>query len=168
MFDNQTFQQSKLVGSDGNLNKTRYKGQTAESIKADYSEEEPCLILLAWNLCSEDIMLKERPVPLIDITLIMPEFTVVYAGPKDKKLPAAYLRDSAWVEALKPVVKCVGMVPMDEVMIKKYNHLALILESRLDYHVAERVDPTRHNHWTLRFTRDSLLLCLRQCALLVI
>ena len=98
----------------------------------------------------------------------MPEYTVVYAGPQNKKLPAAYLRDSAWVEALQLVVKVVGVVPMDDTMITKANHLALILESRLDYHVAERVDPTRHNHWTLRFTRDSLLLCLRQCALLVI
>mmetsp|Transcript_9859 Transcript_9859/g.17267 ORF Transcript_9859/g.17267 Transcript_9859/m.17267 type:complete len:268 (+) Transcript_9859:1034-1837(+) len=41
-------------------------------------------------------------------------------------------------------------------LIDNANKLALALTTRLDFHVAEKVDPTRHNHWTLRFTKDNL------------
>ena len=46
-FNGPSFQQAKLVGADGKLNKTRYRCQTAESIEAECHTEHLFLIWLA-------------------------------------------------------------------------------------------------------------------------
>ena len=46
LFDGKTFQTAQIVGTDGKLNKTRYRCQTAEDIEQDCSKSEPCLVWL--------------------------------------------------------------------------------------------------------------------------
>ena len=145
-FDGQTFQQSKVVRSDGKLNKTRYKGQTAVSIQEDCSDAVPCLVWLAWKLRSNDIKLKARPVPVLDARMPMPDFTVVYAGPVSAKLPREYLQNTAWVNAFKSVVKGVNVIDINEELTKKADNPALLLVPRLAYHISNRVDQTRRNN----------------------
>ena len=89
-FNGKTFQKSQLAGSDGKLNKTCYKDQTAESIETDCSEENACLVWHAWNLRSSALVLKEKPMPVLSTSLPTPEFSVVYAGPEKTKLPSEY------------------------------------------------------------------------------
>ena len=155
-FDDATFHQSRLVGSDGKLNKTRYKSQTAESIEKDCSDKEPCLVWMAWNIRSHVLVLEPRSIPVMNIRVSMPEFTVVYAGRESRRMASDYLRSGTWVTALGAVVKGVHAVPITDSILAKADNLVLALEPRLDYHIAERVHRTRHNHWTLRFTRDNL------------
>ena len=155
-FDAKTFSKGRLAGADGKLNNLRYKGQTAESIASDCSPEEPCLVWLVWSLRSQPIVLKSRPPPTFNIRKSMPEFTVVYAGPESTKLPSEYLSSTAWISVLDLVFKGVKSIPVCDILKEKADNLALAMEPRLDYHIAERVDRTRHNYWTLRFTRDNL------------
>jgi hypothetical protein len=73
MFNGKTYHESKLVGADGKLNKTRYKSQTASSIESNCSDEdELCLVWLAWKLQSSAIVLQELPNPK---PKQMPEFS---------------------------------------------------------------------------------------------
>jgi hypothetical protein len=155
-FDTKTFQESKLVGTDGKLKKTWYSKQTAESIANDCSNKEPCLVWIAWKLRSDEIMLKERPIPLLTTSLPTPEFNVVYARLEPSKLPSQYLNDSLWVKTLKSIVKGVDAVLIDKELAATAYKLALLMKPRLDQHVADRVDESKHNHWTLRFTRDNI------------
>lgn len=97
----------------------------------------------------------------------MPSFEVVYAGStSDAKTPSHYLMNQSWIDALKEVVKGVGdTVPIDEALIKKANSLADSMVQRLAFHIDDRVDETKQDHWTLRFTRDNIapiaaMLCL--------
>ena len=155
-FNDKTFQEKKLTCEDGKLNKTRFKGQTIESIESDCSNKEPCLVWLAWRIRSDPLLLKKLPMPEFKDSFPTPKFTVVYAGPEERKLPSDYLRNDAWVAALKSVVKGIDTVPIDDEMMAKADQLALALEPRLDCHIADRVDACRQNHWTLQFTRDNI------------
>jgi hypothetical protein len=84
----------------------------------------------------------------------MPEFHVVYAGPETAKSPPEYLLNPMWMNALDSVVKGVNTIAMSDDMMVQADNLALAMEQR--YHIAERVDLSRHHHWTLHFTRDNL------------
>ena len=97
-FDGPTFQKSKLAGPDGKLNKTRYKQQTAESIKSDCNDATPCLVWVAWSLWAHDLVLKDRPMPELIRSLPTLEYTVVHSGPKMSKLPSEYLSNIKWVD----------------------------------------------------------------------
>ncbi|KAL7536826.1 LOW QUALITY PROTEIN: hypothetical protein ACHAXR_007426 [Thalassiosira sp. AJA248-18] len=155
-FDNKTFLKAELSGTDGKLNKTRYKTQTAESIEKDCSETEPCLVWLAWKLRSEPIILKERQPPVLNSSLPTPKFTVIYYRPDSVGLPSDFLRNPQWVDSVKSVIRGVDAVLITEEMMLKANKLALALEPRLTLHISDRVDPSRQNHWTLRFTHDNI------------
>mmetsp|Transcript_44512 Transcript_44512/g.93388 ORF Transcript_44512/g.93388 Transcript_44512/m.93388 type:complete len:511 (-) Transcript_44512:806-2338(-) len=111
-FEGQTFQRAKLAGSDGKLNKTRYKGQSASSIEESCSIEEPCLVWLAWKLRTNDVVLKKRISAPVSISLQEPDFIVSYAGPERMKTPSDFLRDQSWVDGWKAMVKGVGSVTM--------------------------------------------------------
>ena len=156
-FNGKTFHKSKLAGTDGKLNKLRYSKQTAESVENDCSDEEPCLVWLAWKHRADPVILEERPVPVMNTSIQAPEFTVTSATREDTKLPSDYLNDEQWVGVLKSVVKGVEAVPIDEALLSKADALALALDQRLDLHIAsDRVDDSRRNHWTMRFTRDNI------------
>jgi ribosomal protein L15 len=157
-FSGKTFHRSKLAGVNGKLNKTRYKGQTAESIASNCSEEEPCLVWLAWKLRSTPLALKERPMPVLNTNLPTPTFSVVYSRPTVAKLASQYLQNVKWVDSLKLTVKGVGSVAIDDDMMKNADALASALDLRIHLHIAdpERVDSSRQNHWTLSFTRDNI------------
>ena len=154
-FDGHIFQKSKLAGSDGKLNKTLHKKQTAEEIERNCSDTSPCLVWLAWNLRTKDILLKAPPMPTIDTRVTLPEFTVMYAGQKKAKNASDYLCDQAWVDMLSSVVRGVSCVPISEELKENADYLTSTFEPRLGSHISKRVDPSRHNHWTLRFTRDN-------------
>jgi len=155
-FVGKTFEKSKLVGADGKLNKTRYKTQTAESIEKDCSEEEPCLVWHAWRLRSQALVLKPREEPDLNTSFQAPKFSVVYARPAVAKKPSEYLKSQPWVDSLKSVVKGVGAVAITNELMDNADSLALALEPRLDLHIDDRVDLSRQDHFTLRFTRDNL------------
>jgi len=164
-FNGKTFHKSKLAGTDGKLNKTWCKHQTAESIENDCSEEKSCLVWLAWKLRSAPIVLKEITVPALDASLSTPSFTIIYAGPERTILPSEYLMRTSWVGRIKLAVKGVNLLHVDENLMKKADQLAKLFCTRLEEHISERVDVRRQNHWTLRFTRDNIpamaaLMCL--------
>ena len=154
-FDGHTFQKSKLTGSDGKLNKTLHKKQSAEEIERNCSNERPCLVWLAWSLRSKELVLKAPPMPTVDTRVMVPEFKVMYASKKKVKKASEYLGDQSWVDMLGVVVKGVSCVPISDELKEKADYLALAFEPRLGYHVSKRVDQSRHNHWTLRFTQDN-------------
>jgi len=155
-FDGQTFQTSNLAGSSGKLNKVRFKGQTAEMIENDCSDDEPCLVWIAWKLRAKELVLKQRAQVAIDLRVPTPEFTVVCASRPAIKTPSEYLRNSSWVQSLSLFIRGVDFVTIDDELIKNADKLALSLAPRLEYHIAERVDCSRQKHWTLQFTRDNL------------
>ena len=90
-FNDKTFHESKLVGPSGKLNKTKFRGQSAESIERDTTEDDPCLVWLAWKLRAEPIVLEERPEPVMNTSLQTPEFSVVYVRPESVTPASAYL-----------------------------------------------------------------------------
>ena len=65
-------------------------------------------------------------------------------------------RDTRWTESLKSVVKGVAVFSITEAMMSNADNLALALKPRLNFHIDDRVDPIKQNHWTLRFTRDNI------------
>ena len=72
-----------------------------------------------------------------------------YIGPEVSKRTLDYLRDTAWVAGWKAVVKGVNISPINDILMKKADNIALALEPRLDFHVAERVDRTKHSRWKM-------------------
>ena len=115
MFDGKTFQKAKLVGSDGKLNKIRYKTQTAESIENDCSSSESCMVYLAWKLRSTALVLKRQEIPVLDTTLMTPTFSIVHACPESVVKASEYLSNAAWIESFAAVVKGVSpIVPTEE------------------------------------------------------
>ena len=93
--------------------------------------------------------------PTIDTRVTLPEFTVMYAGQKKAKNASDYLCDQAWVDMLSSVVRGVSCVPISEELKENADYLTSTFEPRLGSHISKCVDPSRHNHWTLRFTRDN-------------
>ena len=50
-FTGNKFMASQLSGTSGKLNKVVYKGQTAQDIEANCSDDNRCLVYWAWKLC---------------------------------------------------------------------------------------------------------------------
>ena len=101
-------------------------------------------------------MLEIPPEPIL-IAPTVPEFNIVYACPAPTKPPSEFLKDIVWVENWKRIVKGVGSIPITDELMGKADSLAVSMAARLDLHIAgDRVDSSRHNHWTLQFTRDNL------------
>ena len=98
-----TFQKAYISGPDGKLNKTCYKIQTAEDIERDCSKSEPCLVWHVWFLRGEDLVLQEQEEPVLDTTMIVPNFSVVYACPEEAKKASEYLSGVALVWSFKAV-----------------------------------------------------------------
>ena len=86
----------------------------------------------------------------------MPEFTVQYAHRVAEKCPSQCLLSNVWVDTLKATAKGVGFGNVDESMIDKAKWLVLAMRERLELHVVNRVDHSRHHHYTLDFIRDNL------------
>lgn len=154
-FTTETFQTSTLTGNIGKLNKTLFKHQTAQSIEESCSDESPCLVWLAWKLRSEPIVLQIPPEPIL-IAPTVPAFNVVYAGPQLSKRASEYLSNTTWVEVWKRIVKGVSSIAITDEMMNTADKLAESMAARLAIHIDDRVDSSRHNHWTLQFTRDNL------------
>lgn len=100
--------------------------------------------------------LKAWTMSVLNASVPMSEFTVVYAGLLATKHLSNYLCIPVWVEASKLTVKGVNQVPITKQMMANTDNLALALGPRLDYHVAEQVGRSRRNHWTLCFTHDDI------------
>ena len=130
-FDGHIFQKSKLIGSDGKFNKTRYLKQTAELIKKDCNNEEPCLVWLAWNLRSKDIVLKAPAMPTLDTCVLLSEFDVMYACPKNGKRASDYLCSQVWVDMLGSAVNGVSDVHITRKMIDKAGYIIVRTSRRV-------------------------------------
>jgi hypothetical protein len=156
MFDSKTSQKTKIAGADRKLNKTRYKSQTAESVETDCLEEEPCIVGWTWKLPCKILVLKAKDLPVLNTSLPTPNFSIVYSRPVTARKPSDYLKDNNWVDALELVLKGVNAVPIKEELMDNANNLALALDPRLNFHIGDRVDETKHDHWTLQFTRDNI------------
>lgn len=155
-FVTKTFQESKLVASGKKFNKTLYRGQTAELIAEECSQEEPCLVWYAWSVRTEEIILKRPSLPELDTSIPTPTFEVTSSVLVNQRQPSEYLKDDEWVKALKATVKGVPFVDVNEQHVHESDILVQALEQRLDLHIAERVHVSKHHHWTVHFTRDNL------------
>ena len=60
------------------LNTTCYRTQTEEDIERDCSKSEPCLVWYAWFLRGKDLVLLEQEEPILNTSMIVPNFSVVY------------------------------------------------------------------------------------------
>jgi hypothetical protein len=166
-FKGKQFQKTKLTPPGKKLNKTVYRGQTADDIAQDCSDENPCLVWLVWRLRTHTIVLEMPALPVLNTSLQMPEFTIAYAGRMSGKCPSEYLLSNAWVATLKSTVKGVSFRAFETSMIDEAKLLVLAMLQRLDLHIADpdRVDIRRHHHYTLDFVRDNVpamaaILCL--------
>ena len=90
-FVTKTFQESKLAVNGKKLNKTLYKGQSAEMMKEECSMEEPCLVWYAWTIRKEEIVLKCPSLPELDTNLPTPTFEVTRSILINKRRPSEYL-----------------------------------------------------------------------------
>ena len=156
MFIGKTFQKSQIAGPDGKLNKTCYRTQTAEDIERDCSKSEPCLVWYAWFLRGKDLVLLEQEEPILNTSMIVPNFSVVYACPEEAKKASEYLSDVAWVQAFKGTVKGVSTVSINDDLKATADSLAACMLTRLTLHVADRVDASQREHFTIGFTRDNI------------
>ena len=76
---------AQIARSDGKLDKTCYKTQTAEDIERICSAFEPCLVWYVWFLCGEDLVLQEQEESVLDTTTTVPNFRMIYASPEEAK-----------------------------------------------------------------------------------
>ena len=156
MFEGKSFQKTQIAGTDGKLNKTRYRAQTATDIEQDCSKAEPCLVWYAWILRDKDLVLQHQDMPVLDTTFATPTFEIVYARPTASKKASEYLSNDRWIESFSSLVKGVSIGNVSDELRRNADLLASAMEPRLDLHIAERVHVTRRNHVTLTFTRDNL------------
>ena len=160
-FTGPKFQLKKLVGIEGKCNKTVFNGQTAEEIEAQCSESNPCLVWWAWTICRDEappvLILPDEPA--LRVSVPNQTFDVVYAGLKsslDRKRPSEYLKDEAWVSTFRSSVKGFTGVMIDGAMLEQADKLLDIFEARMRNHVANKVDTSKYDHFTLSFIRDNL------------
>ena len=155
-FPGKQFQKSKLIRPGQTLNKTLKGITTASAIEEHSSEENPCLVWLAWKLRTSKLVMKPPIKPAAPTAgLKTPEFTVLSTGPINKKCPSNYLNNSAWVDSFQSVVKGVEFLPVNADMIANSELLIKALRQRLEFHISGRVDKRRWHHWTLDFVRDN-------------
>ena len=108
------FQKSKLIRPGQTLNKTLKGITTATAIEEHSSEENPCLVWLAWKLRTAKLVMKSSTKPAAPTAgLKMLEFTVLSTGPINTKRPSNYLNNSSWVDSFKSVVKDVEFLPVN-------------------------------------------------------
>ena len=88
--------------------------------------------------------------------MIVPNFSVVYACPEEAKKASEYLSDVAWVQAFKGTVKGVSTVSINDDLKATADSLVACMLTRLALHVADRVDASRREHFTIGFTRDNI------------
>ena len=156
-FHGKQFQKSKLIRPGQTLNKTLKGISTATAIEEHSSEENPCLVWLAWKLRATKIVMEIPTKPAAPTAgLKMPEFTVLSSGPINNKHASDYLNNTAWINSLKSVVKGVEFLPVNAAITAKSELLVEALRQRLDFHISGRVDRRRWHHWTLDFVRDNL------------
>ena len=74
----------------------------------------------------------------------------------DTKHLSEYLKDEDWVAAFRSSVKGLKEVEIDGAMLKQADKLKGILKTRLQNHVAKKVNESKYNHFTLSFVRDNL------------
>ena len=86
------FQKSKLICPGQTLNKTLKGLTSAQAIEQHSSEENPCLVWLAWKFRTTDILMKTPTKPdAPSIGLRMPEFTVTGVGQVNETCSSEYL-----------------------------------------------------------------------------
>ena len=159
-FTGSKFRESLLPhGPDGKLNKTVYRSQTAESIRLTCNLTNPCLVWLAWQLRSETTVLEVPPEPERNCALLLPKFTIMYAGPETEKTASQYLLNDEWVNDAKATLlgrsTTVGVTINDE-LLRKADALASAMISRLTCYIGDRVPHSRQKHWVLPFVRDNI------------
>ncbi len=154
-FIGKTFQESKLVGSSGKLNKTLRKKQSAQSIESECSEDEPCLVWLAWNLRSDPLVLIRLPMPVLCTSLPTPSFRLPDSTSPAEKFASNHLLNSTWVNSFSSVVKGVSAVTLDETIRMNADKLSPALEQRLGFHIDRRVDKSKQDHFFLEFASNN-------------
>ena len=104
---------------------------------------------------------KPLPQPVLDASMRLPTYSIVEAGNIERKPARLYLADQLWRTSVIEVVKGVKVVPMNDCnrlseMIINVEDVQSAMETRFEFHIAERVHSSRQDHWTLKFTRDNL------------
>ena len=107
----------------------------------------------------EPPVLKRRTVPSLDsyAATPMPTFEITYASPSTPRTPTSYLQDEAWVQTMSEKVKGINTVDVTPDVEQFAESLNKLLEERLTSHIdGDRVDPSKQDHFTLKFTHDNL------------
>ena len=169
-FKDSKFHAAALTGDSGRLNKTVFPGQTAEEIAENCSVTNPCLVWWAWKLLRENtpLTLVAPPQPVIDLTVRTPNFDVIYAGLRESSIvraPSSFLDNAHWLDGVKGNIKGVRFGEVTQDMKDRADKLCPALEMRLKCHISEKVDDSRHDHYSLPFVSENLppmsaLLCL--------
>lgn len=156
-FVGKTFRETKLSGDRKSLTKKLTRQQTAEEIAAECSEDQPCLVWLAWKKRSDPLVLKERSEPTLELSIPQPLISFETLEVSAAVMNASdYLSNPNWVQTFASTVKGVTIRPVDDVMKHNADRLASIFLQRLNFHIAERVDDSSRNHISLSFVRDNL------------
>ncbi len=156
-FNDQTFRESKLYGSNRKLNKRLSTKQTVDEMKVECSFDMPCLVWLAWKLRTEDLVLKPRQKPALQV--VCPQSSLSFANPLEAmvvKNASDYLGNSKWLEAAESSLKGVAFGAVDDGMTANADKLAPLMMQRLNTLIAARVNQKCSNHITLGFVRDNL------------
>ena len=93
---------------------------------------------------------------MLDTTIIVPNFSVVYACPEEAKKASEYLSDVAWVRAFKATVKGVSIVSINNDLKAIADSLAECMLSQLALHAIDSIDTSRRKHFTIGFMRDNI------------
>eukprot|EP00986_Skeletonema_menzelii_P009304 scaffold4187_cov135-Skeletonema_menzelii.AAC.10 len=120
--------------------------------------DRPCLVWLAWKLRSANIVLSAPDAPVLDVTVPLPQFAVVHAGPSTMKHASDYLTDEDWVLAFEATVKGrISTSTVTQAMKINADKLESALAARLNFHIAGKVHQSKQKHWTVnRFVPDNL------------
>ena len=108
-----------------------YKGQTAQDIEANCSDDNPCLVYWAWKLCKTKapVKLTLPTQPVLASVLSTPTYAAVRVGLSDytiqPKLASDYLRDAEWADCLVSCIKGLGngVAPIDSEMFERADSL---------------------------------------------
>ena len=166
-FKGKTFKESTLLGSSKSLKKTLRRGQTAEEIQTQCSEDNPCFVWLAWKLRSSDIVLQQPAVPILALSTPQPTLTFESgeANHVVVKKASDYLHNAKWITSFESAVKGVAVGEVNESMRNNADRLVSIMQQRLNFHVSMRVDRSCYNHITLKFVADNLPVVAAQMCL---
>ena len=93
---------------------------------------------------------------MLDTTLKTPTFSITYARPTSVMKASSYLSNGTWIDSLVKVAKGVQPITVSDELKTNADLLMSAMETRLDLHIDDRVDISRRDHFTLRFTRDNI------------